>query len=223
MNVHSFIWISGDSSTGKTDRAEVRKRMARPKDESMREGILAAAFQMFGERGFGATTIKDLARSLDISPGSVYTYFASKEDLFRCTVEGGWQRFLVEIRRIVTEPRQLKERFDIVLDYCFDSLKQALPLLRGMLFDSRERQLLQQNLQLLCDLLESLIREGQRQGLIRAVLAEEHVRAQIKINVFGVLSSVALARDETLDQEIAAVKSAVKHLLYQRLRLEEAP
>ena len=195
--------------------------MARPRDESMRQGILTAAFQMFGDRGFGATTIKDLARSLNISPGSVYTYFSGKEELFRCTVEEGWQRFLVEIRRLVTAPRQLKERFDSILDYCFESLKEALPLLRGMLFDSRQRRLLQRNLQLLCDLLESLIREGQTQGLIRVILAEEHVRAQIRINVFGVLSSVALAEDETLDQEIDSVKSAVKHFLYKRLQLEE--
>jgi AcrR family transcriptional regulator len=187
----------------------------------MRQGILTAAFHMFGERGFGATTIKDLARSLEISPGSVYTYFSGKEDLFRCAVEEGWQHFLVEIRRLVSAPRQLKERFDRILDYCFESLKDALPLLRGMLFDSRQRRLLQQNLQLLCDLLESLIREGQRQGLIRVILAEEHVRAQIRINVFGVLSSVALAQDEILDQEIESVKSAVKHLLYQRLQLGE--
>jgi AcrR family transcriptional regulator len=195
--------------------------MARPKDESMREGILTAAFQMFGERGFGATTIKELARSLDISPGSIYTYFTGKEDLFRCTVEQGWQRFLVEIRKIVAAPKQLKARFDSILDYCFESLKQALPLLRGMLFDSRQRQLLQQNLEQLCELLESLIREGQRQELIRVVLAEEHVRTQVRINVFGVLSSIALAPDECLEREIASVKSAVKHLLYQRLKLED--
>jgi AcrR family transcriptional regulator len=195
--------------------------MARPKDESMREGILTAAFQMFGERGFGATTIKELARSLDISPGSIYTYFTGKEDLFRCTVEQGWQRFLVEIRKIVAAPKQLKARFDSILDYCFESLKQALPLLRGMLFDSRQRQLLQQNLEHLCELLESLIREGQRQELIRVVLAEEHVRTQVRINVFGVLSSIALAPDECLEREIASVKSAVKHLLYQRLKLED--
>ena len=197
--------------------------MARPKDGTMRERVLSAAFQMFGERGFGATTIKDLARSLDISPGSIYTYFTSKEDLFRCTVEEGWQRFLLEIRRIVAAPKQLWERFDSILDYCFESLKEALPLLRGMLFDSRQRQLLQRNLQLLCELLESLIREGQRQGLIRVVLTEEHVRSQVRINVFGVLSSVALAQDENLEQEIAAVKSAIKHLLYQRLKLEGNP
>lgn len=197
--------------------------MARPKDGAMRERILSAAFHMFGERGFGATTIKDLARSLDISPGSIYTYFTSKEDLFRCTVEEGWQRFLLEIRRIVAAPKQLWERFDSILDYCFESLKEALPLLRGMLFDSRQRQLLQRNLQLLCELLESLIREGQRQGLISVVLTEEHVRSQLRINVFGVLSSVALAQDENLEQEIAAVKSAIKHLLHQRLKLEGNP
>jgi hypothetical protein len=90
-----------------------------------------------------------------------------------------------------------------------------------MLFDARQRRLLQENLELLCQLLESLIREGQKQGLINIVLAEEHVRTQIKVNVFGVLSAVALAQDEVLEQEIETVKSGVKHLLYQRLHLED--
>ncbi len=187
----------------------------------MREGILTTAIKMFGERGFGSTTIKEIANCLDISPGSVYTYFASKEELFRSAVEEGWQHFLAEIQRIVAAPKQLKERFDSMLDYCFESLREALPLLRGMLFDARQRRLLHENLELLCQLLESLIREGQKQGLIRNVLAEEHVRTQIRINVFGVLSSVALAQDEALEREIKSVKSAVKHLLYQRLHLED--
>lgn len=195
--------------------------MSRPKDREMREGILTVAIKMFGEKGFGSTTIKDIANSLEISPGSVYTYFASKEELFRSAVEEGWQHFLAEIQRIVAAPKQLKERFDSMLDYCFESLREALPLLRGMLFDARQRRLLQENLELLCQLLESLIREGQNQGLIKIVLAEEHVRTQIKVNVFGVLSAVALAQDEVLEQEIETVKSGVKHLLYQRLHLED--
>ena len=195
--------------------------MSRPKDREMREGILTVAIKMFGEKGFGSTTIKDIANSLEISPGSVYTYFASKEELFRSAVEEGWQHFLAEIQRIVAAPKQLKERFDSMLDYCFESLREALPLLRGMLFDARQRRLLQENLELLCQLLESLIREGQKQGLIKIVLAEEHVRTQIKVNVFGVLSAVALAQDEVLELVIDAVRSGVKHLLYKRLHLED--
>ncbi len=187
----------------------------------MQEGILTVAIQMFGEKGFGSTTIKDIANRLEISPGSVYTYFASKEELFRSAVEEGWRHFLAEIQMIVAAPKQLKERFESMLDYCFESLREALPLLRGMLFDARQRRLLQENLELLCQLLESLIREGQKQGLIKIVLAEEHVRTQIKVNVFGVLSAVALAQDEVLEQEIETVKSGVKHLLYQRLHLED--
>lgn len=187
----------------------------------MRDGILTVAIKMFGEKGFGSTTIKEIADSMDISPGSVYTYFASKEELFRSAVEEGWHHFLAEIQRIVAAPKQLKERFDSMLDYCFESLREALPLLRGMLFDARQRRLLQENLELLCQLLENLVREGQKQGLINIVLAEEHVRTQIKINVFGVLSAVALAQDEMLEREIKSVSSGVKHLLYQRLQLEE--
>jgi AcrR family transcriptional regulator len=195
--------------------------MARPKDHEMRDGILTVAIKMFGEKGFGSTTIKEIADSMGISPGSVYTYFAGKEELFRSAVEEGWHHFLAEIQRIVAVPKRLKERFDIMLDYCFESLREALPLLRGMLFDARQRRLLQENLELLCQLLENLIREGQKQGLITIVLAEEHLRTQIKINVFGVLSAVALAQDEMLEQEIKSVSSGVKHLLYQRLQLED--
>jgi len=195
--------------------------MARPKDTGMKQGILSAAFRIFGERGFGGTTIKQIAGALEISPGSVYTYFSGKEDLFRCVVEQGWRDFLEEIRNIATAPKRLKERFEDTLDYCFKSLRQALPLLRGMLFDSRQRRLLQRNLELLCQLLEHLIVESLERGPHRVLPLEEHVRTQIRINVFGVLSSVALAQEEAQEEEIEAVKGAVKYLLYRRLQLED--
>jgi AcrR family transcriptional regulator len=194
--------------------------MPRPKDRDMRQEIVSSAIQLFGEKGFTGTTIKDLAAVLGIAPGSVYTYFTSKEELFRTSVEEGWLRFLEEIQRIVSAPRQLSERFESIIDYCFESLREALPLLRGMLFDARQRRLLEENLQRLCDLLEGLIRGGQDQGRLRTDVSEEQLRIQIRINVFGVLSSIALAQDEVLEQEISAVKSSVKHLFYHRLKLE---
>ena len=46
-----------------------------------REQILAHAASMFAERGFEATTIRDLAKELDLKSASIYHFFEDKEQL----------------------------------------------------------------------------------------------------------------------------------------------
>lgn len=59
----------------------LRRPAARP-DE-----LLAAALAVFGERGFRQTTLDEVATRAGVSKGTVYLYFASKDDLFRAVVE----------------------------------------------------------------------------------------------------------------------------------------
>ena len=58
-----------------------RRPAARP-DE-----LVAAALAVFGERGFRATTLEEVAARAGVSKGTVYLYFASKDDLFRAVVD----------------------------------------------------------------------------------------------------------------------------------------
>jgi AcrR family transcriptional regulator len=44
-----------------------------------RERILEAAVQLFGERGFEATTTRDVAQAARIAAGTLFNYFPSKE------------------------------------------------------------------------------------------------------------------------------------------------
>jgi TetR/AcrR family fatty acid metabolism transcriptional regulator len=46
-----------------------------------RKQILDAAIQVFAEKGFHRTTIKDIARVAGIADGTIYTYFASKDKI----------------------------------------------------------------------------------------------------------------------------------------------
>jgi AcrR family transcriptional regulator len=57
-----------------------RRSDARPQE------ILAAALAMFGERGFAATRLDDLAKRAGISKGTLYLYFPNKEELFKAVV-----------------------------------------------------------------------------------------------------------------------------------------
>lgn len=46
-----------------------------------RNQILDAAAKLFAEKGFHRTTTRDIAQAADIAEGTLYNYFASKEDL----------------------------------------------------------------------------------------------------------------------------------------------
>lgn len=47
-----------------------------------RQRILAAAAELFAERGYAETSLRDIAAAVEIKAGSVYYHFASKDDLF---------------------------------------------------------------------------------------------------------------------------------------------
>ncbi|MDY0961699.1 MULTISPECIES: TetR/AcrR family transcriptional regulator [Massilia] len=57
-----------------------RRKDARPKE------LLASAMELFVERGFASTRLEDVARRAGVSKGTLYLYYANKEDLFKAVV-----------------------------------------------------------------------------------------------------------------------------------------
>jgi AcrR family transcriptional regulator len=55
--------------------------MSRPKSESKRSAILTAATGLIAEQGLGAATA-EIAKRAGVPQGSVFTYFATKAELF---------------------------------------------------------------------------------------------------------------------------------------------
>lgn len=51
--------------------------------------IVAAAIEVFAERGFAAARLDDIAARAGVSKGAIYLYFSTKEDIFRAVVEQG--------------------------------------------------------------------------------------------------------------------------------------
>jgi AcrR family transcriptional regulator len=58
-----------------------RRKRERPGD------IVAAALQVFAEKGFAGARIEEIAARAGLSKGAVYLYFPTKQDLFRAVVQ----------------------------------------------------------------------------------------------------------------------------------------
>lgn len=66
-----------------------------------REELLAAAEKLFAERGFEATSVRDIAVALGIQAGSLYTHIQSKDDLLWEIVRAAADRFFRAIDPVV--------------------------------------------------------------------------------------------------------------------------
>jgi AcrR family transcriptional regulator len=64
---------------------DTKPRWERRKDARPQE-LLAAALDLFVERGFASTRLEDVAKRAGVSKGTLYLYFTNKEELFKAVV-----------------------------------------------------------------------------------------------------------------------------------------
>ena len=50
--------------------------------ERRRQDIMAAARRVFSAKGYEKSTMEDIAREVELSPGTIYLYFKNKDDLY---------------------------------------------------------------------------------------------------------------------------------------------
>ena len=66
-------------------RQTAEPRWQRRKDARPAE-LVSAALEIFTERGYAGTRLEDVAERAGVSKGTLYLYYANKEDLFKAVV-----------------------------------------------------------------------------------------------------------------------------------------
>ena len=83
--------------------------------EDRRQKVFEVAVSEFAANGYNATNINVIAKKADISIGAMYSYFASKEDLFLTIVDHGFHILESALRGIDTKDGDIFDLFEKML------------------------------------------------------------------------------------------------------------
>jgi AcrR family transcriptional regulator len=152
------------------------------KKQQTRQLIADAAQRLFGERGFDAVTVAEVARAADVSEGTVFNYFPTKEELFYAGMESFEARLVEAVRdRPAGEP--------------------ALDAFRRFVLDGAERLAAE-------DVADAILEAARVVGGSRALQAREReIVAESTAELAALLAAATGAPDD--DVEAAAVAAAL--------------
>jgi AcrR family transcriptional regulator len=94
-------------------KAEVTKGKA--KSDATRGRILEAALELFRDRGFEATTMREIAESAGVATGAAYYYFDSKDAIVLAFYDQAQKDMTARLEEILASSRDLSERLRGIL------------------------------------------------------------------------------------------------------------
>lgn len=142
--------------------------------QEKRQRIVSTAVREFAALGFASANVNRIAREAGISVGSLYQYFATKDDLFMYIVELGASAIAGHVSRIIQADIRLSSKLERLLRLAQDYSREDPDLIRLYNVFSSEKD--EQRARIIADKLESItarayrdmIQEAQKRGEIRA-------------------------------------------------------
>lgn len=135
--------------------------------------VVAAAANVFRERGYHATRLEDIADELGMQKASLYNYVPSKEALLLAVVRPPADRLIALLTELAGSDLPASEKIRLVARGHAEIIDEFLPYvavyvqeMAGRAEEAEWREMDRRYVRLLCD----IIAEGQRSGLFSASL-----------------------------------------------------
>ena len=141
----------------------------RKKDETLRDTLLSFAREIVSTQGPDALNIRTLSKRVGVASGTVYNYFASKDEILLVLTEEYWQQTLLDMRGEI-----YADRFTDQISEIYFFLKRRVGESAGVLMNSLSN-------------VESAGRERMQsmQGVLRSAIIEQmRTDAEIKQSIW---------------------------------------
>jgi AcrR family transcriptional regulator len=94
------------------------------------ERILRKALALFSEKGYDATSVREICEAAAITKPTLYHFYGSKEGVYRTLVEGTLEEYRRGIREVMDAPGTLPERLQAVVRGHFGYTRENPSLVR---------------------------------------------------------------------------------------------
>lgn len=163
-----------DAATGEAETGtDGRSARAQARREQRRGLILAAATQVFKEKGYHATSVGDIIDAARIARGTFYLYFTSKREIFAALSAGFLAVIRGSVRKISLDPAegeptsQMRANFRRVIHTVLQHEDLATIVLRDDALDAEARAQLDLFYDQVIGLIGQAVRVGHRLGIAR--------------------------------------------------------
>jgi len=163
----------------------------RKRNDDKQKRILQAARQLFSERGFFYTNVKDIAEKADLGTGTVYLYFESKDDVLIKICMDTFKHVIEDAGKILDSELLPLEKFRKIIGSLIEVMTEDVNISRMFLIEMRQTNEALKNFmpelrKMFIDLIAKLIEEARQQNLIKEWVEPEIVG----IASFGIIDSL---------------------------------
>jgi AcrR family transcriptional regulator len=153
-----------------------------------RQEIIEAATRVFSQKGYAATTTRDIANAADIGESTLYNYFPGKRDILLAAAEKTTQM----VDAVILEAKEMQSREGLVnvADQAFAALTDHQYLTATILFEAMiDNEILQgfviPRLNAIASLLRVVFEAHEARGEFRPF--DPDLAARMALGIFGAL------------------------------------
>lgn len=191
--------LRGTKTPARTVKATTK---ALPLVRERRDRLVAAAIQVFKEKGFHSATMRDIGRAADMTQGTIYNYVESKDDVLYLVCDRLVEEYQAETRKaleLVADPVQrVRSAARAVAEVIYAHQEEILLIYQNShLLDRRSLRVILARVDGFVRMFEKLIADAAREAGVK--IASDYLAA----NIFTFLPTMIALRRWSLSRELS--------------------
>ncbi len=203
-----------------------RTQLGRPvgaSGEETRRRIIVATMRCVAKAGYARATIREIARTANVTSASLYNYFPNKTELIKAAIAARTDVALPRLREAAARPGDAIDRIEAVLDES-GQLMREYPDLAAFEWVIRAESAAvpdaevagSSGFQAFREIIESIVDDAYRQGDLAERPDRESVVEAVYALIYGLVELAATLPSEDYHAALGSAKQLIRGTLFGR-------